>query len=178
MSVDEVPVQHGVTLTRPQIIALAFVAVVVAGLAMSLGYVGGRTLKPAGGIPSAKGAENQSQDFPDASGASFVELPPPPSEHWETPGPRAGAAHTRGSVQHLSLKPRSGQRYLQVAAAGRGVADSVWAELARRGFQGGIVADTDASSYRVLVGPLQPNEIASTASSLRQIGFSPFLKVY
>jgi cell division protein FtsN len=188
MSLGEEPVRHGVTLTRPQIIALAFVAVVVAGLAMSLGYVGGRTLNRGGGSPSVKSPESESQDGvlshlatqarPKTSGASFVELPPPPSEDWESPGPQARAAHARGFVQRLSLEPKSGQRFLQVAEAGRGVADCVSAELVRRGFKGQIVAGKDTSAYRVLVGPLQSAEIASTTSALRRIGFSPFQRVY
>jgi len=188
MSLGGEPVQHGVTLTKPQIIALAFVAVVVAGLAMSLGYVGGRTLNRTGGSASVKSPANESREGvlshlatqarPNTPGASFVELPPPPSEHWESPGPRTRPAQARGLVQRPSLEPKPGQRFLQVAEAGLGVADCVSAELLRRGFKGQIAAGRDTSSYRVLVGPLRSDEIASTTSALRQIGFSPFLKVY
>jgi hypothetical protein len=85
----------------------------------------------------------------------------------------------------MTVEPRGtgpgqarGQRFLQVAAVDRGVAEVFVEVLARKGFPGRVAEGPDAKTFRVLVGPLAATEIPGTKSALDQAGLTAFVRTY
>jgi hypothetical protein len=188
LGLNEAPIQQGVMLTSRQLAAVMLVVVLLVGLATAFGYVTGRLIaselrtqsvaETDAGLPNSILPKPTSERTPPLPAMPSVEPAPAPRE----PGiqtvrgvPPAPAIY---SSQLISPKPNPGQKFLQVAAADRVVAGLFVERLARRGFPARVVPGPDASTYRVLVGPLTSSEIANTNSALERARFTAFVRVY
>jgi cell division protein FtsN len=60
----------------------------------------------------------------------------------------------------------------------RGVAEVFVEVLARKGFPGRVADGPDEKTFRVLVGPLEREEIPQTKSALDRAGFTAFVRTY
>ncbi|MBK9169514.1 MAG: hypothetical protein IPM24_18910 [Bryobacterales bacterium] len=191
-----------------QLLSGFFIVVVLFGVFFTMGYIVGRQASPAitaaqppaqeAPPDAAKPAVRPPSDLP--PGEAVVsssakpaapagtqparetgQQPPPPRETASAPPPKPvppppappPAASTPGSLS----EPPSGV-YLQVAApapeAGVGVVNT----LKAKGMPARLAPGPDASTVRVVVGPLDGDQVRDTRTALEASGFKPFLRKY
>ena len=178
-----------------RLVAVSLGAILLAGWAVCAGYIAGRLVtseryRQAGLADGSAPSKSVSLDPstqrpaspPAAARSAFVFAP----EMQATPSaPEARAAESKPSPLPMTVEPRGagpgqarGQRFLQVAAVDRGVAEVFVEVLARKGFPGRVAEGPDAKTFRVLVGPLAATEIPGTKSALDQAGLTAFVRTY
>jgi cell division protein FtsN len=160
--VNEAEDRQALVLESRQLTAVSLGAVLLVGLVAGIGYVAGRSVS-AGQLATAP--------------APAIEAPAPaPPAVTVAPAPSPLPATVEPS--YLDPEQARGQRFLQVCAVERGVAEVFLEVLARKGFTGRIAPGPDAKTFRVLVGPLTTTEIAETRSALERAGFTAFVRNY
>jgi hypothetical protein len=118
-------------------------------------------------------AESKPAKTADGEWVLVVDSPSAPRREPETEA-RAGCQLEPGSY---FASPAIGDLYLQVAAAGRGVAGVFAAYLDQEGVPVLVSEAPEAGTYRVLVGPLGGSEeTAELKAKLEGLEFQPFLR--
>ncbi len=194
------PVGFQIVLGNRQLAAVLFMAIVLAGMLMTVAYLTGRLTKPERAGPTDGSFERKR--------AEQLIVVDPPEEASKPPclGPKKAAGDTANhstlpgpseiaatsplppgpiNVPAPPIQPSAGddpsplKRYLQVIAIDRPRADSFAAYLASRSLTTRVVPGPDENTYRVLVGPIRgQSEMARTRSVLEEAGLVSFERVY
>lgn len=195
LMIDQTENRLAPVLEDRRLVAVSLGAVLLVGWAVCAGYIAGRLItseryRQAGltdrSAPSKSANWDSSTRRPASppAAARFPSVSAP--EVQATPSaPVARAAEPKPPSLPMTVEPRGtgpgqarGQRFLQVAAVDRGVAEVFVEVLARKGFPGRVAEGPDAKTFRVLVGPLAATEIPETKSALDQAGLTAFVRTY
>ena len=190
-----------------QLLSGFFIVVVLFGVFFTMGYVVGRQASPtmtAAQTPpqeapaeTPKPAVRPPSDLPPgeavvSSGAKPAPQAgtqpardtgqqPPPREVASAPPkpvtPPPAPPPSRAADPMTPSDPPSGV-YLQVAAPAPAAGASVVSTLKEKGMPARLAPGPDANTVRVVVGPLEGDQVRDTRTALEASGFKPFLRKY
>ena len=161
---------------------LQFGAIIALGLALTGWYVGFRiftgrpALRPAVPVaPAIQPIVKRAQIAAPPPAKPVVTLAsPPPVEH--------KPVETDARLQPFRRRdasPRSGERYLQIAAFGPRALDGYLKKLESRGLHPVVAPGPVDNIYRILMGPFpNPAALEETRRSIKASGIEPILRAY
>jgi hypothetical protein len=186
LMIDQTENRLAPVLEDRRLVAVSLGAILVVGWAVCAGYIAGRLItseryREAGVTDGSAPSKSANLDSPARGPAA----PPAAAGFPSVSAPVARAAEPKPPSLPMPAELRGagpgqvrGQRFLQVAAVDRGVAEVFVEVLARKGFPGRVAEGPDAKTFRVLVGPLAATEIPKTKSALDQAGLTGFVRTY
>jgi cell division septation protein DedD len=169
-------VPHPAAQLRKQVF-LQFAAIIALGLALTGWYVGFRifserpALRPAVPVKRAQIAAP-----PAAKPVVTIAVPPAPSPVEHKP---VETAVRMQPFTRRDASPRSGERYLQIAAFGPRALDGYLKKLESRGLHPVVAPGPVDSIYRILMGPFpNPTALEEARRSIKASGIEPILRAY
>ena len=173
---------------------LQFGAIIALGLALTGWYVGFRiftgrpALRPAVPVapaiqPIVKRAQIAAPPpvpatpaAPTAKPVVTLASPPPPSPVEHKPAEKDARPQP---FRRRDASPRSGERYLQIAAFGPRALDGYLKKLESRGLHPVVAPGPVDNIYRILMGPFpNPSALEETRRSIKASGIEPILRTY
>jgi cell division protein FtsN len=186
-----------------QLLSVFFIVVVLLGVFFVMGYILGKNASPSPIVDVAAARKpSDAAAFSEplvvdrtAEKPSPTPAAPPASEPVEQPAKEPVAEPVKEPVKEpvreaakptppppppvqaakpAPTGPAKSGLYLQVAAVGRAEADVVSKVLRAKGFAVDVAPVGDDKTFRVLVGPLERDNLGKTRGELTSLGFSPF----